>query len=73
MHGWSQWRRCPICSQQASSVQTLVTHLDRWHPGWVQEFMSRRGFVVPPSYPVREFRVALAALLVSESDQAPIN
>ncbi len=73
MDGWSEWRRCPLCSQQASSAQALVDHLDKRHPEWVQEFMARQGFAVPRNYPVRKFRVALAALLASEARQAPSN
>ncbi len=56
--------------QRADGMEALVRHLDRFHPGWVQDYMARQGFEVPLQYPVRKFRVAVAALMVSESRQA---
>ncbi len=67
MDGWNDLRRCPICKQRVSSLDLLVRHLDRWHIGWVQDFLREQGFVAPASYPIRKFRVAIAALLITEA------
>jgi hypothetical protein len=67
MDRWSDFGRCPICKESASSMKALVSHLDKWHAGWLQDFFRSKGFDVPEKYPVRAFRTVVAALLLSDA------
>ena len=44
----------------------MVAHLDSYHEGWVEFFMETNGFEVPEQYPILEYKLQLAELLLEE-------
>jgi len=57
---------CFFCDFIFTTVPKLVQHLDQEHEGWVEYWMERNGFHTPGSYPVMEYRYALAELMETE-------
>jgi hypothetical protein len=51
---------CLYCGKAYHSALSLANHLDHQHKGWVENVLRKIGVDVPRTYPIPEYRRAIA-------------
>jgi len=57
---------CYFCPRDFRDAAQMVAHLDQCHEGWVEVLTEMNGFEVPEQYPILEYKLQLAELLLEE-------
>jgi len=57
---------CYFCPRDFQDAAQMVSHLDGRHEGWVEFLTEINGFEVPEQYPIPEYKIQLAELLLEE-------
>jgi hypothetical protein len=64
---------CLYCGKPCRSALTLAHHLDSRHQGWVENVLRRIGMDVPETYPISEYRCAIARSFAASETPARSN
>ena len=51
---------CLYCGKAYHSALSLAHHLDQQHQGWLENALRKIGMEVPETYPIPEYRRAIA-------------
>jgi predicted transcriptional regulator len=62
---------CLYCGKRFHSAMRLAHHLDTCHQGWVEVILAKIGVEVPRTYPVPEYRKAIAQAFAAHAPAAP--